>query len=523
MSSRALSQRLGLIFSLCLPLAGCGAEAEGEQPSRTEALRGDSYIVLYKAESVPESAYADIVQAGGTLVASYAEIGVAIARSDSRHFASELAKNAAIEGVSPTAKMRVNTLPTQLPGKKLARPAPPPVAGDPLSGMQWNMDMIRAPQAHNYTTGKKSVIVGVLDSGIDDVTIPDLQGQVDASRSVTCADGVEDTDPARWRNDFIGHGSHVAGIIAAKRNGVGVVGVAPGATLAAVKLTEDGFVYPEAFLCGLNWAVEHDFDLVNASLFLDPWYYNCLNDPEQRATWIAVQRAVYRAMAHGISIFGSTSNEQQDLANPTVDPFSPTNGTPTPREVDNSCKFLPVEANGVIGISALAGDRKLSYYSNYGLGVVDFAAPGGDLHVPVPGNESGQIVSTIPSYSFYYDQAINWNGRVAVNCADGLDPNDPNSDPSTCAETYALLQGTSAATPHATGVAALAISRYGDMGPLGVYLRLAQGARPLACPANPYQPYPDDMPPATCEGPAFYNGFYGKGQVDALGTVQQWW
>jgi subtilisin family serine protease len=514
---------LGLVFSLCLPLAGCGAESGDNKEARAEALSGDSYIVLYKAQAVPASAYAEIERAGGTLVAAYADIGVAIARSDSKTFAAELGKNAAVEGVSSTARMRVSALPTQLPTGKPPRPTPPPVAGDPLSGMQWNMDMIRAPQAHNITTGKKSVVVGVLDSGIDDVTIPDLQGQVDAARSVTCVDGVADTDPARWRNDFIGHGSHVAGIIGAKRNGKGVVGVAPGATLAAVKVTEDGFVYPEAFICGLNWAIEHDFDLVNASLFLDPWYYNCLSDPEQRATWIAVQRAVYRAMAHGITVFASTSNESQDLANPTVDPFSPTNGTPTEREIDNSCVFLPVEANGVIGTSALAGDRKLSYYSSYGLGVVDFTAPGGDLHVPMPGNASGQIVSTIPSYSFYYDQAIGWNGRVAVGCTDGLDPNDPNSDPSTCAETYALLQGTSAATPHATGVAALALSRYGDQGTVGVYLRLAQGAQPIACPPNPYEPYPGDAPPKTCEGPTFYNGFYGKGMVDALGTVQSRW
>ncbi len=105
MSSRALSQRLGLMFSLCLPLAGCGAESEGEQASRTEALSGGSYIVVYKAEAVPESAYADIAQAGGRLVASYAKIGVAIARSDSKHFASELAKNAAVQGISPTARM----------------------------------------------------------------------------------------------------------------------------------------------------------------------------------------------------------------------------------------------------------------------------------------------------------------------------------------------------------------------------------------------------------------------------------
>jgi len=508
-----------------MPLAACGGTPEGEREggSQAEELASNTYIVLYKAQAVPHDAQMEIARAGGTLVTSYAEIGVAIARSDSAHFASELARNVAIQGVSPTAGLRVSALPVKLPKKKFPKPSPPAVTGDALSGMQWNMDMIHAPQAHRITTGRKSVIVGVLDSGIDD-RLPDLQGQVDAARSVTCVDGVEDTDPARWRNDGIGHGSHMAGIIAAKRNGIGVVGVAPGVTLAAVKVSEDGFVFPEAFICGLNWASSHGFNLVNASLFLDPWYYNCLSDPQQRATWVAVQRAVNHALLRGVTVIGATSNEGQDLAHPTVDPFSPTNGTPVPREVSNECKLLPVEANGVIGNSALAGDGKLAFYSNYGLGVVDFTAPGGDLHVPMPGNESGQIISTIPHYSFLYQNAINWNGRVAVGCTDGLDANDPNSDGSTCAETYALLQGTSLAAPHTTGVAALALSRYGTAGgALGVYVRLAQGAQPIACPENPYLPYPGDMNPATCEGPKFFNGFYGRGRVDALGTVSQWW
>jgi lantibiotic leader peptide-processing serine protease len=518
------AKRAPWLISLCLTLPACAAELAVEPTDLDEksaaVIEPQTFLVLYRLESVPRSAAADVTKAGGTLVASYPELGVAIARSSSSTFASALAKNLLVHTVAPTQGAGVDSLPSELSHAKLAQRVAAPASGEPLAPMQWNMAQIHAAEARAITPGKKSVVVGVFDSGIDD-SLPDLVGQVDAARSVTCIGGVANTDPAVWRYDAIGHGSHVAGIIGAKENGVGVVGVAPGATLAAVKLTEDGFIYPEAFVCGLYWAATHDFDLVNASLFIDPYYYNCKSDPVQRAITIAEQRAVAFAARKGVTVIAASSNEQQDLANPTSDPFSPTNGETVPRTVDNSCKLLPVELTGVIGVSAVDAHRNLSYYSNHGFGVIDLSAPGGDFHVPTPGNESGQIVSSIPAYSYYYQIANEWNGRVGIGCSDGLDPNDPAADPATCKETYALLQGTSQATPHVTGVAALALSRYGKLPAPLLLAKLAASATKLACPAGgSYQPYPEEMDALTCQGTKLYNGFYGSGEVDALATVK---
>jgi subtilisin family serine protease len=378
--------------------------------------------------------------------------------------------------------------------------------------MQWNMDQIHAKEARAITPGNPSVIVGVIDSGIDD-TLPDLVGQVDATRSVSCIGGIANTARANWAHDDIGHGSHVAGIIAAKQNGVGTIGVAPGVKLAALKVTDDGYVYPEAFICAVYWGATHGVALANASLITDPYYYHCDTDPVQKAIKIAQQRAITFAQSQGLTLLAAASNENQDLNNPKLDPY-------TGKQVDSSCKLLPVELDGVIGVSALAGDRNLAFYSNYGTDGVDLAAPGGDFHVPMTGNASGQVVGPVPSYSYYYQAAGDWNGRVGVGCSDGLDPNDPAADPSTCKETYALLQGTSQAVPHVTGIAALALSKFGKLSTANLLAKLAAGATDTPCPAGIYKPYTSDMPPETCTGTVANNAFYGMGQADAYATIK---
>jgi subtilisin family serine protease len=507
-----------VVMSLCLMASACAVDhgddvaAFGGSDQALESGAAQPFLVLYKATSVPTSAASDIAAAGGKLVASYAQIGVAVAHANSATFATALARKGTVLSVVSTAGTAMDALTVKLPTGGRSVVVPPSSGGEPLAALQWNMAQIHASEARAITPGKSTVIVGVIDSGIDD-TLPDLRGQVDASRSVSCIGGIPNTARAGWSHDDIGHGSHVAGIIAAKQNGVGTVGVAPGIKLAAVKVSDDGLVFPEAFLCAVYWGATHGFDLANSSLITDPFYYHCDSNPVQKAIKTAQQRAVSFAQSKGMTLLAAASNEYEDLSHPSVDPW-------TGESVDNSCKLLPVELDGVIGVSALAGDRRLAFYSNYGTDGVDLAAPGGDFHVPMPGNDSGQIIGPVPSYSLYYQIANDWNGRVGIGCSDGLDPNDTNADPATCRETYALLQGTSAAVPHVTGIAALAISRFGKMTSANLLAKLAAGAVDTACPRGVYQPYPSDMPGATCTGTPANNAFFGRGQVDAYATIK---
>ena len=105
--------------------------------------------------------------------------------------------------------------------------------GDPFSPLQWYARRIKAPDAHKITGGSPKVLVGVIDTGVD-ASHPDLNDNIDFSRSVSCVGGKANRDQAAW-NDDSGHGTNVAGVIAAEANGQGIVGIAPNVKLAIVK------------------------------------------------------------------------------------------------------------------------------------------------------------------------------------------------------------------------------------------------------------------------------------------------
>jgi subtilisin family serine protease len=253
----------------------------------------------------------------------------------------------------------------------------------------------RVPEAQAVTSGSRSVVVGDLDTGID-WTHPDLAANVDFADSASCESGAPDTSPAAWF-DELGHGTHTAGTIAAAQNGIGIVGVAPDVRIAAVKTTSpDGFIFPEMVVCGFMWAGAHGFAVTNNSYFADPWYFNCRNDPEQRAIWIAEQRAIRWAMNQGVAVVAALGNFSDDLAHPTTDVISPdTDAAPPSRDVTNACAVIPAEIPGVIGVSGVGPAAVKSYFSNYGVGVADVTAPAGDeLQGGIP---DGWVLSSIPA------------------------------------------------------------------------------------------------------------------------------
>ncbi len=188
--------------------------------STTARAGADStYIVVYRASVVPADASTSIQHAGGTLVWSYSQIGVAIAKSSNASFSDGLLKDSRVESAAATSRFG-----TQLDSvESSAGPSGPlpdatPAPGtDNLSSLQWDMNQIQAPEARAINGGSPSVTVGDIDTGLD-YTHPDLAPNVDFANSVSCVGGVPNTDPLAWKDDN-GHGTHTAGTIAAAKSG----------------------------------------------------------------------------------------------------------------------------------------------------------------------------------------------------------------------------------------------------------------------------------------------------------------
>ncbi len=480
---------LAMLLIMLVPIASA---APSQQPYSAGTLQ--TYVILYKSSAVASDAATVIQRAGGSLVYSYNKIGVVIARSDNTAFGANLRADGRIEGVSPTTSFGVQ-LNDQVEVMDAATLTDTTTAvwGDPLSFRQWDMTQIHVPEAHEVNTGSPTVIVGDIDTGIDP-THPDLAPNLDLTRSVGCIGGVPDQNPAAWFDNHF-HGTHTAGTIAAAANGIGIVGVAPNVKIAAIKAgNDDGYFFPEAVICAFMWAADHGINVTNNSYFADPWLFNCRNDPEQRALWKAEQRAIRYAMSKGVVVVAAQGNENMDLSKRNVDTISPDYppGSAIEREVTNACLVIPVEIAGVIGVTADGSKLQKSYYSSYGIGVVQVTAPGGDNPFQRPSPSiSGSVLSTIPYY---------YCGGPGSAC-------------------YGNASGTSMASPHAAGVAALILSQFGHMPQSAVQAMLTNTADPMDCPPNPFDPGGLGTYSATCVGGSSYNGFFGHGQVNAFSAV----
>jgi subtilisin family serine protease len=131
------------------------------------------------------------------------------------------------------------------------------VKSQPAQTLTWNIDQVDAEISWGISTGDP-VKVGVIDTGID-LKHPDLQANIKG--------GYNAIYPWKSPNDDNGHGTHVAGIIAALNNDIGVVGVGPNIDLYAIKvLNASGSGYLSDVIEGLDWAVTYGMQVVNMSL-----------------------------------------------------------------------------------------------------------------------------------------------------------------------------------------------------------------------------------------------------------------
>ena len=165
--------------------------------------------------------------------------------------------------------------------------------------------------------------------------------------------------------------------------------------------------YPESVVCAFVFAADHGVEITNNSYYVDPWLYNCPGDPDQRAIVDAVNRAAQYSHRKGVLNVASAGNSDHDLAShEIVDATSPTTAPRSPGpSTRTSAGTIPTQLPGVVTVSATGVQKLKSYYSSYGLGVVDVAGPGGDRYqIPATPSANGRILSTLPGNTYGYLQ-----------------------------------------------------------------------------------------------------------------------
>ncbi|MEU9029170.1 S8 family serine peptidase [Streptomyces sp. NPDC048383] len=479
------------------PLGNTAATATAAKPAADGPKL--SYVANLTAYGTAKQAKKAIERAGGTVVTTHEQIGVVVAHSQNPEFAKTLRSQRSLfvsVGATRTAPLSAMQTTEEGATQKLsaadaAKAAAQATPGqEPLEPNQWDLRTIKADQAHKINDGSPNVTVGVIDTGVDD-THPDLAPNFSKSQSANCVGGVADTSEGAWRPypDGSDHGTHVAGTIAAPRNGVGVSGVAPGVKVAGIKVSEPAtsLFYTEAVVCGFMFAAEKGIEVTNNSYYVDPWNYTCKNDDDQKALVEALARATKYAERKGVLSVASAGNSDHDLAGDSIlDDTSPNDSTPVPRPIDPKvCLDLPTQLPGVVTVSATGDQGLRSYYSSYGLGVVDVAAPGGDKwQVPATPDANGRVLSTVPGGGYGYKQ------------------------------------GTSMAAPHVAGVAALLKSAHPWASPSQLQAMLKGQATKVACPTKIYDGTGNLIDATTCEAKWGQTGYYGAGVVDALKAVK---
>jgi serine protease len=320
---------------------------------------------------------------------------------------------------------------------------------DPYGGLQWSLDQLRAPQAWQTSNGSGQVIA-VVDSGVD-LDHPDLSAKLVAGATFTgcpaqpngCGNG--DWESGNTTDPPSPHGTHVAGIAAAATgNAVGVAGAAPNASIMPVKVLTDAGGSFEEVAAGIRWAADHGADVINLSLGALPGVQALALVGELDEAKQAIEYAVSR----GVVVVAAAGND-----------FASICGEPG---------FAP----NALCVVATDRNEARAAYSNF--------AVSQDMNVvAAPG------------------------GAAVLACADDVISSVPAGSESTCGAGrpgYDFYAGTSMATPHVAGVAALLTAQGRSVAQ--VYSVLKSTAR---------------TPGAALRGT--YTPTYGFGIVDAAAAV----
>ncbi|MFI5248515.1 MAG: S8 family serine peptidase [Gemmatimonadales bacterium] len=394
------------------PSAPAIAGATPRVATTLAAINADRHIIQVRPGASVDAIASRVATMGGRVERSHAGMGLVITHGLSAAAAASLRSSSDVLHITSDRTVRwIPPLATHLGVKQsvVATSRVPHVdqSGAEFFPFQWNLNVIHANNAWLVTREGRNTMVCDLDTGVDPTHI-DLAGKINLGVSTSFVA----TEPDILDRNT--HGTYVSALISS--NGIGMASVAPEAELCQVKvLDETGRGSFGDVISGVIYATDVGADVINMSLG------SVLSPRDSGVVQLAemFQQAVNYALRHGVTIAAAAGNNADNLA-----------------RVDSIA--LPAELFGVISVGATAPTNQMNFdqiasYSDFGFPGTTLFAPGGDFQPQNGGVVQDLILSACSSFATQLLPAIDCTGH----------------------NTYIFDAGTSAASPHVAGEAAV--------------------------------------------------------------------
>lgn len=420
--------------------------------------------MIFQGNNLPADVEEDVIAAGGQVRTRFDQVGAALVTTEASSFVADMTAMPGVQYVIPDVVLNWHpgeTYVEVLEGEPATLPAGESIGDDEwyYNEYQWSMKAIDAPGAWDAGYTGAGVRVAILDSGIDP-THPDLEPNLNTALSTSF---VPD-EP--YIDDGDGHGTHVAGIVAAADNAYGSIGVAPNAEIVAVKVLDStGSGAFSWVIDGMLYANAVGADVISMSIgaYLPRSGFWTEDGTKVGANKVAalvtlLTRVINYVWSNGSFVVGSAGNDSINFT-----------GDAGLLHVPSDCgRILSISATGPLGwgFDPTVDLDTPAFYTNYG-SAIDYAAPGGNVDFDI-----------YPGDGWWIDMVF-----------------------STFPGGWGWMCGTSMATPHVSGVAALIIeANEHRLTPSQVESILRQSADDLGKPGR--------------------DEWYGRGRVNAAQAVQ---
>jgi len=450
---------MGISTSLVLTMMA--GVLSGVQAPAAFAKGGEtSYLIAFTGNDLPDDFEDTIEEAGGEVERAIEEIGIVSATSDDPDFLENIRESTDVQAAEEELEIFLEEDPEGADGQPITD-VPQPDWNDPNQNyhdLQWDVKRVTNDfKSHEISQGDHDTIVGVIDTGLD-FHHPDLKENADEAGSKTFVPGTTDA----W--DQNGHGTHVAGTIAA--NGK-VLGVGPNLKVRAYRVFGATGGAQQSWITDALVAAANDgVDVVNMSLGGWRWMAHNYGEQGDSASMVAYRRAVQYAVQKGVTVVVSAGNDSRNLGSlrDMQEYWKETYGL----DIKGPSRVAPAQIPGVITVSSSNkwSEDLLAFYSNYG-NPIDVAAPGGDN-----GPEYDALYRQDPKGNyldkrdFKYRTLSTWPTYLPPYFTSNL-------------QGYAFLHGTSMSAPKVAGIAGVIKSVHPEYSPAQVSALIEKTAEDL--------------------------------------------